>query len=343
VTLALLLDAAAAQGDAALLMGVWKYFGRDARQQQYHPQPGTTTASSGSSGGSSGSSMQLPPPVVLHALTYAAVKCDLAAARKSEMQHSSLGLQGVASVIFHPESCTVDVLHEVQRMVQRQQDATGSVGQQQQDPPRHQQQLVLQRPASGPAPQLPLPLLHPKQASDILQQCVSAADADLLLLSQLCQPGGLRAEQLVSLQQKLQVTLASTVQQGGDYQALVGDSRGSSRHSGQQPEDSFLLQLLGELPAINNNPRPAVFPPLLRADVARAAVAAYLRTGAFGRATAVAQQAAVASPGDIQPLHLMIRGAARVGAALPGLVMVGKLRDKFWQLPSQKAQAALLR
>ena len=387
VTLALLLDAAAAQGDAALLLGVWKYFGASTHQQQQHSGSSLTSTSSSSSRNAASA---LPPPVVLHALSNGAVLCDLAAAAAQADPHtgssSSGSSLGVCPVVFTSDSCTVDVLCQLHRMA-----AAGQQQQQQhqkQDPTEHyyssqhwhasaqQEEDSRQLGASSSSSrrrmqqhrsqrqlvQLPLPLLHTKQASRLLGLCSSAADVDLLLLSQLYQTGGLGPQDLMLLQQRLReasgaaaaAAAATSIEdtippslEGVDRDVTVngeGSSISSSSSSwalaGHGP---ISLGLLDQLPAVSSTIQPPAFPPPLHADLAYAAVAAYLRTGAFGRAAAVAHAAAVQHPKDIQQFHLLVRGAAAAGAALPGLVVVRKLKEMLWQVPSPKAQAAMLR
>jgi hypothetical protein len=388
VTLALLLDAAAAQGDAALLLGVWKYFG--ASSQHLQQQPGSSLTSSSSSSRRNAASA-LPPPVVLHALSNGAVLCDLAAAAAAQAGanagSSSGSSLGVCPVVFTSDSCSVDVLYQLHRMAaagQRQQSQH-----QKQDPTEHyyssqhwhassqQEEDSRQRGASSSSSrrrmqqyrsqrqlvQLPLPLLHTKQASRLLGLCSSAADVDLLLLSQLYQTGGLGPQDLMLLQQRLReasgaaataAAAATPIEDtpnslersdrdftvNGDGGSSISSSSSSWALAGHGP---ISLGLLDQLPAVSSTIQPPAFPPALHADVAYAAVAAYLRTGAFGRAAAVAHAAAVQHPKDIQQFHLLVRGAAAAGAALPGLVVVRKLKEMLWQVPSPKAQAAMLR
>jgi hypothetical protein len=203
-----------------------------------------------------------------------------------------------------------------------------------------------------------VPLLHPTQASELLQLCGSVADVDLLLLSQLYQPGGLGPKDLVPLQQRLQSATAAaaavidsqdTVFSLKGAPSSIATSASSSQFSRNSSstliadEQAVMMQLLSQLPAVSAVYQPPAFPPPLHADVAYAAVAAYLRAGAFGKAAAVAHVSAVAHPRDIQQYHLLVRGAASAGAALPGVVMVEKLRENLWQVPTPKAQAAMLR
>jgi hypothetical protein len=190
----------------------------------------------------------------------------------------------------------------------------------------------------------------------------STADVDLLLLSQLYQPGGLPADDMVKLvqlqqskskqqqQQQMLLQPASSVQQSAavaQQQYSIGHSSlySSSSSSGggscaDVPMSDTPLTLL--LPQLDVAHLPQ-FPPCLRADVARAAVASYMRHGAHTRAAAVAHAAAVANPRDIQQFHLLLRGCAAAGQLGPALVQLEKLRGYFWQAASFKAQAAMLR
>jgi hypothetical protein len=192
-------------------------------------------------------------------------------------------------------------------------------------------------------------LLHPYQACELLQLCSSTADADLLLLSQLCQPGGLSAAELVTLQQQLtrRQQRSRQPQQPVDTSSMVpgvsSSSSGSNYLAVTPYTQQLLLQLLEQLPSVSQGVRLPLFPSPLRADVARAAVGAYLRAGSLTRATAVAHAAAVAHPRDVQQYDLLQRGAAAAGAALPALVVTKRLRQALWQLPAPRAQAAMLR
>jgi hypothetical protein len=351
-TLALLLQAAAATRDGSLLQGVWQHFGGGSYMQQQ--QSGASSSSSSSSSDAN----QGMAPIVMHALMHGAVLCDLAAAgvtRNSSSSSSSSSSGGgsgggssmrapggtsVAAVLFHPGSLTVSLMQQLQQLQLRSEQ-----------PEQGQQQQQQQRRAS-----LPVPLLHPCQASELLRLCSSAADVDLLLLSPLCQPGGLPAQELVSLQQQLSThvrdaaqrqRLAGTVASAhmrGHSSSSRSSSSGSAYLVGTPHRQQPLVHLLEQLPsAAQGAAHLPVFPPPLRADVARAAVGAFLRFGELGRAAAVAHVAAVAHPRDVQQYDLLVRGAAATGAALPALVLVRRLREALWLLPAPKAQAAMLR
>jgi hypothetical protein len=264
---------------------------------------------------------------------------------------------GVASAVFQEDSATFEVLQDINHRLQQQQQ------QQKHKRQQKQQQLQQQRRQRELRPQLPVPLLHPCEASQLLGLTSSTTDVDLLLLSQLYQPGGLAADDMVKLvqlqqtkskqQQQQQMLLqdTSSTQQlpaATQQQYSIGSSSlyssSSSSSSGANPadvamSDTPLLLLLPQLD-VGNLPQ---FPPRLRADIARAAVASYLRHGAHTRAAAIAHAAAVTNPRDIQQFHLLFRGCAAAGEMMPALVLLDKLRGYFWQAASPKAQAAMLR
>jgi hypothetical protein len=372
-TLALLLRSAAATQEPDLLMGSWKYFGSTWQQQQQLQDSSYVSSSSSSSSierskqgrSSSSSNSVLAPPVVLHALVQGSIQCDLAASGLNSSSSGGSSLygfaaapaaaaaasvsRGVSTAIFHEDSCTVEVLQDINHRLQQQQQA------QQLQQQQHQQQR--QREVR---PQLPVPLLHPFEASQLLGLTSSTADVDLLLLSQLYQPGGLAADEMVKIvqlqskqqqqQRQLQQDTSSAQQKASAVQqqfrigqsTLYSSSSSSSDNAslGDIPMSDTPLALLLPQLDVANLPQ---FPPCLRADVARAAVASYMRHGAHTRAAAIAHAAAVSNPRDIQQFHLLLRGCAAAGQLLPALVMLEKLRGYFWQTASPKAQAAMLR
>jgi hypothetical protein len=361
-TLALLLRSAAATRDPDLLMGTWKYFGSMWHQQQQQQHD------------SSSSSSQLAPPVVLHALVQGSIQCDLAAAGYSSSNSSSSSLYGfaaapaaayaspsirISAAVFQEDSSTSEVLQDINRRLRQQ------LKQQKLKKQQKQQQVLQQQGRERKLrPQLPVPLLHPCEASQLLSLTSSTTDVDLLLLSQLYQPGGLAADDMVKLVQLQQAKLKQQQQQrmllhdtlslqqpaaAIQRQYSIGSSSlysssSSSSSGGASPfdvamSDTPLSLLLPQLD-VGNLPQ---FPPRLRADVARAAVASYMRHGAHTRAAAVAHAAAVTNPRDIQQFHLLFRGCAAAGELMPALVLLDKLRGYFWQAASPKAQAAMLR
>ncbi|KAF8058419.1 hypothetical protein HT031_005543 [Scenedesmus sp. PABB004] len=337
-TLALLLHSAAATREPDLLLGAWKYFWGQAA---------------------------LPPPVVLHALVHGAVTCDLAATRGGGGGHGVAAAPGGASVsatLFERDSSTAEVLTDIAHSLQQQHSAAlaahrqqllllqqserqaaaataaattqqrgppgrrrwGGGGEEQQLAQQQQQQLQQPPPPQPPAPRLAAPLLHACQASVLLGLSASAADVDLLLLSQLFQPGGLPLADLLPLSRQ-----------------LAQQERQRERQPGRVPLEQELAPLAA-LQRLDGASLPR-FPPPLRADVARAAVAAYARHGALARAAAVAHAAAVGNPRDLQQVHLLIRSQAAAGQLLPALVAMTKLREHLWQATTPTAQAAMLR
>jgi hypothetical protein len=397
-TLALLLNSAAATGDADLVMGAWRYLGSSSthqQQQQQHEgagddpqstrnsavedvhvesssssfssQPLKPSSSSGSRGGQHGLSARgvLPEQNVLHALVFGSIMCDLAgsgitagssrrsthcygftagpvvaavatAAATAGNATSFPGAAGVSHVIFHQDSATTEALRELQAsMMQHWQQQE----QQQRWRRRHRQQR----------PQLPVALLHPNQAAALLQLTTSAADTDILLLSQLYQPGGLTIEDAIQLaqqqqqQQQQRTYLAQQQAQPGQLCGLGGTSWLGSTDGGSH---AHLASSQHPLALLSFKIKPEVvpmFPPPLRSDVARAAVAAYARHGAFARAAAVAHAAAVANPKDGQQYQLLIRSCAAAGNVMPALVTMSKMRERLWQTAAPRAQAAVLR
>jgi hypothetical protein len=346
-------------------MGTWKYFGSMWHQQQHD---------SSSAGVGSSSSSQLAPPVVLHALVQGSIQCDLAAAGYSSSSNSS-SLYGfaaapaaayaspsmhISAAVFQEDSSTSEVLQDINRRLQQQQKQQNHKQQQK------QQQLMQQQGRERKLrPQLPVPLLHPCEASQLLRLTSSTTDIDLLLLSQLYHPGGLAADDMVKLVQLQQAKSKQQQQQQQQQRMLLHDRSSlqqpaaaiqrqysigssslysSSSSGGTSPFDVAMsdtpLSLLLPLLDVGNLPQ---FPPRLRADVARAAVASYMRHGAHTRAAAIAHAAAVTNPRDIQQFHLLFRGCAAAGELMPALVLLDKLRGYFWQAASPKAQAAMLR
>lgn len=331
-TLSLLLAAAAKTSEPDLLMGTWRYFGDQWQQQQ---QGG---GSSSRKSGAGSAADVLAPANVLHALVYGSVKCDLAAAAAASAGNGSSSSeygfaagaaaaaaasstwQPVSSALFHADSATVEVLREIHAKVQQYHL-------QQQSRQRQQQQQQKGQPP------LPIPLLHPSQASELLQYTCSTADVDVLLLSQLYQPRGLAVNDIIKLARR-----ARTQQQQQQHDLTATDQ--AVQYSGADVVMSnHLLTVLPDLKLVDV----PQFPPRLRSDVARSAVQAYLRHGAVQRAAAVAHAAAVANPRDLQQYHLLVRGCAAAGQLLPALTVVENVRHHLWQTVSPTAQADMLR
>lgn len=227
----------------------------------------------------------------------------------------------------------------------------------------------------------PLPLVSPDALLALLKVASSAADVDVLLLSQLAQPAGLPMGELRRLSRARPGRgvpgCATWDVAGGGTAGAAALAGGSSPACDRMPLSDLLDACVAaagssagarraSLGATGGSARPmhlplgrggvggdatpaaavapaALFPPPLPPPVAAAAVSAYMRFGARSRAAAVARAAASSAHQDQQAAQRFIAEAARAGMLLPALNAAEALRSGFWRAPCPTAAAALLR